>query len=239
LEQRWPTTLWIVRHGQCATRGAARDLDVPLTALGEEQAAALGRWFAAMPAGQRPSVVLSSPHRRARQTADGIAEAEGLESADVEVVVDERLRERELGMLEGMSSTVVRERHPEQDALRQRQGDFYYRPPGGESWCDLVLRLRSALDTISLHHAGQRVLLVSHETDVLCVRYLLECLTDEEILSISRAHPIANCAVTSYVRDELAPARMALERFNFVAPLMDAGTLVTRRADLNMDRSPH
>jgi broad specificity phosphatase PhoE len=39
-------------------------------------------------------------------------------------------------------------------------GKFYYRPPGGESWCDVILRLRGALDTMSLHHAGRRVLLL-------------------------------------------------------------------------------
>src|SRR5437868_409345 len=81
---RWPATLWIVRHGQSAgnvARDAAmsagldrialdvRDVDVPLSQLGETQAAALGAWFAAMPEDERPEAVLTSPYLRARQTA--------------------------------------------------------------------------------------------------------------------------------------------------------------------------
>src|SRR5438874_11122860 len=71
-EQKWPQTLWIVRHGQSAgnvARDAAeaaglrvidiaeRDVDVPLSALGERQARALGEWFGAMPAELQPDVV--------------------------------------------------------------------------------------------------------------------------------------------------------------------------------------
>ena len=83
LEQKWPQTLWIVRHGQSAgnvARDAAevgglatidiadRDVDVPLSPLGEQQADALGDWFAALPPGRQPEIVLSSPYVRACQT---------------------------------------------------------------------------------------------------------------------------------------------------------------------------
>src|SRR6476661_3383494 len=94
----WPDSLWIVRHGQSAgnvARDAAeaaalevialeeRDVDVPLSPLGEKQAAALGRWFAAMPANERPNAVLASTYRRARDTARIIADASGLASPEV------------------------------------------------------------------------------------------------------------------------------------------------------------
>ena len=61
MQQRWPERLWIVRHGESAgnvARDAAqaaglariavegRDVDVPLSRLGEVQSTALGRWFA-------------------------------------------------------------------------------------------------------------------------------------------------------------------------------------------------
>ena len=86
LEQKWPQTLWIVRHGQSAgnvARDAAesarlhlidiaeRDVDVPLSRLGEQQADALGRWFAALRADERPEIVLSSPYVRAAPRARG------------------------------------------------------------------------------------------------------------------------------------------------------------------------
>ena len=71
---RWPSVLWVVRHGQSAgnvardlatERGLARialtgrDVDVPLSVLGREQARALGRWFASSHEDGRPEVVLS------------------------------------------------------------------------------------------------------------------------------------------------------------------------------------
>jgi broad specificity phosphatase PhoE len=111
-EQKWPDVLWIVRHGESAgnvARDAAdaarlpridiatRDVDVPLSALGERQARALGRWFGALGDGERPTVVLSSPYVRARHTADIIRETAGLHLDDLTFVTDERLREKEFG----------------------------------------------------------------------------------------------------------------------------------------------
>ncbi len=91
-EQTWPDVLWIVRHGESAgnvARDAAlkeglavidiplRDVDVPLSALGERQAAALGRWFEALPPNERPTVMLSSSYVRARRTAEILREIAG------------------------------------------------------------------------------------------------------------------------------------------------------------------
>jgi hypothetical protein len=77
------------------------------------------------------------------------------------------------------------------------------------------------------------VLVVAHQVIVLCLRYLLEELTEAEILAIDRAAEVANCGVTSYVRDSDAAARgrLRLEAYNFVAPLVEAGTPVTSRPD--------
>jgi len=168
--QRWPDTLWIVRHGESAgnvARDAAhragasrievpgRDVDVPLSPLGEEQSRSLGRWFGTMPEEARPEVVLCSPYRRARQTAGLIHEAGGLPVAPEDFVIDERLREKEFGVLDGLTTRGIRDVHPDQAEFRRLLGKFYHRPPGGESWCDVILRLRSALDTVSLHHGGR------------------------------------------------------------------------------------
>ena len=71
-------------------------------------------------------------------------------------------------------------------------------PPGGESWADVILRLRSALDTISLHHADRRVLIVCHQVVVLCLRYILEELDEAQILAIDKQADVVNCGICEY-----------------------------------------
>jgi broad specificity phosphatase PhoE len=248
MPQRWPERLWIVRHGESAgnvARDAAdaaglhlidiaeRDVEVPLSALGEEQSRALGRWFAGLPARERPNVVLTSPYLRARRTAALVESAGGLCADLSSFVVDERLREKEFGVLDRLTRPGIERRHPDQAEFRRILGKFYHRPPGGESWCDVILRLRSALDTISLHHSGCRVLIVGHQVVVLCLRYLLENMTEEEILKIDAEADVANCSVTEYGFDpgKGTGGELVLTRYNFVAPLEEAGAPVTSEPD--------
>ena len=251
MQQRWPSRLWIVRHGQSAGNVAAdaahsansaridiaeRDVDVPLSTQGTDQADAVGRWFAELPADTKPEIVLTSPYLRARQTAEYIRAAGGLASDAPLATVDERLRERELGILDRLTRAGVEELHPEQAAMRQRLGKFYHRPPSGESWCDVILRLRSALDTLAIHHAERRVLIVAHQVVVLCLRYLIEDMTEAEILAIDAAGDVANCSITEYVFDPRAAGigALALERYNFVAPVAEAGASITSEPDANV-----
>ncbi|WP_310347632.1 histidine phosphatase family protein [Methylobacterium sp. BE186] len=240
--------MWIVRHGESAgnvARNAAhgaglsrieiaeRDVDVALSSRGEQQALALGRWFAAMPSGERPEVVLTSPYLRAQGTAALIRRAGGLADGAGEPIIDERLREKELGILDRLTHAGVAELHPDQAEMRARLGKFYHRPPSGESWCDVILRLRSALDTVSLHHGGQRVLVVAHQVVVLCLRYLLETMTEAEILGIDAQAEVANCSVTEYAFTprEGTTGGLSLVRYNFVAPVARGGAPVTVEPD--------
>jgi broad specificity phosphatase PhoE len=244
--QRWPSKLWLVRHGESAgnvARDAAhaisseeidvkgRDVDVPLSSLGQRQATALGRWFTALPEADRPEIILSSPYLRARSTAEAVRTALN-PGYQADVITDERLREREFGILDRLTSFGIRQRHPELAAARQMMGKFYFRPPGGESWCDVILRLRTVLDTVSLHYSGKRVLIVSHQVVVLCFRYLIERLDESSILKIDAAGDVANCSVTEYALvKEGTAAALNLERYNFVAPLEEGGAPVTSAPD--------
>ncbi|EWY38522.1 phosphoglycerate mutase [Skermanella stibiiresistens SB22] len=248
MRQRWPQTLWIVRHGESAgnvARDAAdaagagridiaeRDVDVPLSRRGEDQSRALGDWFLELPEGERPDVVLTSPYLRARQTAEIIQASGGLHVDVADFVIDERLREKEFGVLDRLTRHGIQQEFPEQAEFRRFLGKFYHRPPAGESWCDVILRLRSALDTISLHHGERRVLVVGHQVVVLCLRYLLENMTEDQILAIDREGDVANCSLTEYgySPDIGKIGGMELRRYNFVAPLREAGAAVTAESD--------
>lgn len=248
-EQKWPNVLWIVRHGESAgnvARDAAeaaglplidietRDVDVPLSPLGEQQANALGKWFRQLPPEEQPTVVLTSPYLRARETARLALETAGLARDEVTFTTDERLREKEFGILDRLTRFGVQEKYPELADARSALGKFYFRPPGGESWCDVILRLRSVIDTLTRDHRGERVLIVSHQVVVNCFRYLLERMSEEQILAIDRAKEIANCSVTSY---EFNPrlgrrGKLELQLYNFVAPLEEAGAPVTTKPDV-------
>jgi broad specificity phosphatase PhoE len=247
MQHGWPERLWIVRHGESAgnvARAAAaaaglawidiadRDVDVDLSQLGERQARSLGRWFAELPPDERPEVIVASPYKRAHRTAQIMA-AQGGFDTDHQLLLDERLREKEFGILDRLTTSGIRERHPEQAEFRRILGKFYHRPPGGESWCDAILRLRSALDTIGIRHAGRRVLVVSHQVVVLCMRYLVENMTEEEILAIDREGDVANCGLTEYRFDPGIgkDGGLRLERYNFTAPLEEEGTPVTSEPD--------
>ena len=248
MASRWPERLWIVRHGESAGNvarelaeagklaridNAHRDVDVPLSPRGEAQACALGHWVSQLPQLERPQVVLTSPYRRALHTADIIRDCGGFSPEARRPTPDERLREKEFGILDRLTRNGVAEHFPDQAEFRGLLGKFYHRPPGGESWCDVILRLRSALDALSLHHAGQRVLIVSHQVVVLCLRYILEEMTEEQILDVDRAGDVANCSVTEYRLDlsEGPNGCLKLHRYNFTAPLRDEGAPVTTEPD--------
>jgi broad specificity phosphatase PhoE len=248
----WPRTLWIVRHGQSAGNVARdlaeaagahvidiaeRDIDVPLSALGERQAQALGQWFGQLPAHERPEVVLTSPYVRARQTTKLLMDAAGLDPAQVRLRVDERLREKEFGILDRLTVAGIRALHPELAAQRRHVGKFYFRPPGGESWCDVILRLRSALEMVTREHARQRVLVVAHQVIVNCLRYLVDGLDEAQILDLDRQGDVPNCGVTSWRLDDDADCLRG-DLVHFVAPLREAGEPVTTEPDVQVAANP-
>ena len=247
--QRWPARLWLVRHGESAGNVASRmavswgeqrvdiaerDVDVPLSETGVSQSRALAKWFAGMAGSERPDVLLTSPYLRARQTADLIRAGGGLVDTAVAAIADERLREREFGILDRLTPSGVEQLHPEQAEMRRVIGKFYHRPPGGESWCDVILRLRSIRDTLSLYYPARRVLIVAHEVVVLCFRYLAEDMDEAKILEIDRQGDVVNCGVTEYVSDPAPRAdahRLQLTRYNFTAPLEREGAPLTSAKD--------
>jgi len=241
-----PATLWLVRHGESAGNVAradaeaagattidipGRDVDVPLSELGERQAQALGQWFGKQPREQQPTLLMSSPYARAWQTSKLVLASARLENTPLSL--DERLREKEFGSLNRLTHAGILATFPEEARRRSEIGKFYYRPPGGESWCDVLLRLRSLFDQLQLRHAGQRVLIVAHEVVVTCFRYLIENLDEQRLLGIDSQGDVANCALTTYeATNEEGREAFALRQYNFIEHLADAGASVTATPDL-------
>nr|WP_275585943.1 histidine phosphatase family protein [Geodermatophilus sabuli] len=202
-----------------------RDPDVPLSETGRGQAEALGRHLAELPEEERPTAVLSSPFARALTTAR-LATA-GL---DVRVRTDERLRERDFGAFDGMTGTGIREQFPDEAKRRDLLGKFYYRPPGGESWADVALRIRSLLATEALRHDCERLLVVAHQAVIMVFRYVLEELTEQELLAVDREQQVANASLTRYEMN--AAGDLELADFNAVTHLVARDEDVTEEPDV-------
>jgi broad specificity phosphatase PhoE len=208
--RRGPAELVLVRHGESVGNLAdteardadaerlelsARDADVELSPNGEEQARTLGRWVGGLADGDRPDLVVSSPYRRAADTA-----RTALEGLGAEVVLDERLRERDLGLFDGLTGKGIRARYPDEAERRSHVGKFYYQPPSGESWADVVLRVRSLLSDLREGYDGHRVWLFTHQAVIMSFRYALEGLDERELLDIDRSIAIPNASITRYER---------------------------------------
>lgn len=204
----------------------ARDADVNLSGTGQDQAKALGAALARIAEDLRPDAVVSSPYARARQTAEIATEAAGW---PIKVRTDERLRDRELGILDRLTRRGVENRFPEEAERREWLGKMYYRPPGGESWADVALRLRSVLDELNNLGTGHRVMLVCHDAVILLFRYVLEGMTERELLDLAASTSVLNASLTRYVRPS-GEGPWTLESFNVADHLTEQGVTVTEHA---------
>ncbi len=149
------TELRFIRHGETDWNRQNRfqgQIDVPLNAAGLAQAQRLAGRLAAEP----PALLLSSDLQRARQTAEPLAAAWGLQPMLVP-----GLREQSFGMLEGLDVPSIQRQHPDlwQQWLVQR-ADFSL--PGGESTRQFHSRVLQAVENLVAEHAGQRLVLVTH-----------------------------------------------------------------------------
>ncbi|SDT61970.1 histidine phosphatase family protein [Actinoplanes derwentensis] len=236
--------LILVRHGQSLANVAfpaadaeglleaavsGPDAEIPLTGLGEEQAAAVGRWLAGLPAERRPEVVITSPYLRARETwriaaetaretTRTTAEAPGL--ALPEPRTDDRLVDRLMGDLELLTRAAVRARFPEEPARRAAAGEFEYVPPGGESFADIAVRLKSFLDDLHADHPGRRVVVVAHDAVVLMMRAVVGQLSWDDVLAVEReSGSVRNASISVFVS---GPRGLTLDRYNTVDHLPPA-----------------
>ena len=149
------TTLFLVRHGETAWNVEGRiqgHLDIPLNDIGLAQAAAVGRRLA----GERFDAIYSSDLIRAYRTASPV-----VADPDKDIVRDPRLRERHLGVLQGLTGEEAIGRQPSAwKALKAR--DPAMALEGGESLGEFARRIVDFIREAVQIHAGGRVLIVTH-----------------------------------------------------------------------------
>jgi broad specificity phosphatase PhoE/ribonuclease HI len=161
-----PTRLVLVRHGatnhSAQWRFSGRN-ELPLDAAGERQAAALAkRNFGDVAA------IVSSPLRRARQTAAAIATPLGLD-----VLIEDGFAEVDFGGWEGL--TMAEARVQDAAAVDAWLGSVDVAPPNGESFAALGRRVRTARESVIAAHPASVVVVVTHVTPIkTLVRFALD-----------------------------------------------------------------
>ncbi|MGW3266996.1 bifunctional RNase H/acid phosphatase [Streptomyces sp. NPDC001056] len=157
-----PATLVLLRHGETPLTPQKRfsgsgGTNPPLSEVGREQAHRVAEALA-----ERGTVqaVLASPLTRTRETAEIVAAR-----LNLDVVVEEGLRETDFGAWEGLTFGEVRDRYP--DDLNAWLADPAARPTGGgESFAETAVRVAATKDELVTAHAGRTVLLVTHVTPI-------------------------------------------------------------------------
>ena len=194
-----PTRLLLLRHGQTplsVERRYSGRGNPQLTEVGLAQAAA-----AAARLGGRGGVaaVVSSPLGRARQTAQAAADALGLP-----LTVHEGLTETDFGAWEGLTFREASERDP--DLHRAWLGDTSIRPPGGESFDEVRVRIEEVRADLIREYPGRNVLVVSHVTPI---KTLLQLALDSGPSLLYRLHlDLASLSIAEFYPDGGASVRL-------------------------------
>lgn len=202
----------LIRHESLFV--SAGDHDTPLTEAGERQSEATGAELAGRV--PLPDVVFVSPYLRTRQTFECFLRV-WPKLAEVMIVEEERLREQEHGLsLLYNDWRIFQVLHPDQDALRNRQGPYWYRYPQGENVPDVRERLRSWLGTITRDYRGKNVLAVTHHLSILSLRANLERFGAAQFIHLDEREKPVNCGVTIYRGDADAgvDGKLLLDLYN-------------------------
>jgi len=149
------TEIILIRHGETEWNSQKRmqgHSNSDLSSVGQAQIQALGQWMKNVPF----DLIYSSDSLRAKQTAEAITQFSGHK-----LKIDLRLREKNLGVFEGLTSEEARERHPEVFRLFKTAGSKYVIDEG-ESTQQLQDRALEIVDEIRIKHLEERVLLVTH-----------------------------------------------------------------------------
>jgi 2,3-bisphosphoglycerate-dependent phosphoglycerate mutase len=149
------TQVIIVRHGETEWNIKSirqGNLDSRLTEKGMAQAKALAQRLAR----ESFTALYSSDLGRAVQTAQEISSVTGHE-----IVTDARLRERHLGIFQGLNGEEIKTKHPEEYKLHRSLGPNYV-IPGGESTRQQVERNVAFLNDLAIKHRGEQVVVVTH-----------------------------------------------------------------------------
>lgn len=172
--------LYVTRHGETefnVLHKISGTTDVELTDKGKEQAAKLAELLA----DKNIDLIISSPMKRAQDTARAIAQ-----KCNVDILIDERLKEQDYGIYEGMD--------PKTSEFQSDRRHFALRCPQGESKLQLAARAYALLDDIKDKYSDKTVLLVCHGGTCRVIHTYFHDMTNEEFFGFK----MDNCGIQEY-----------------------------------------
>ena len=194
----WPALLVMVRHGE--SEGNVRSVDeraayrmpthgYPLTEKGKEQARISGEYVRNR-FGEFDTRYVSY-YTRAKQTME-------LMYPNAKVYEDPRLAESQRGIWHTMTQEQVMQYFPGEMERKEREGYYHYRPPGGENWPDIELRIHSFLGTLTRDYEDKKVLMVVHGHWLLLFQRLIHHFSIDEAIQHYKDKIFENTSVTTY-----------------------------------------
>ncbi|CAB4706751.1 unannotated protein [freshwater metagenome] len=181
------TTIFLIRHGETPLTPFKKfSGDGPLNPELTQEGLAQAELVAKAVAKFNPEVIISSPLKRTKQTADALSRATGLP-----VNYDEAWRECSFGIWDGMSIDEVKEKYPAD--YHAWVSSTAVAPPEGESYDSVAIRIDEALEQIIAMYPGQRVAVVSHNGTIKTAAKLAIGAPADSIFHID----ISPCSITT------------------------------------------
>jgi ribonuclease H / adenosylcobalamin/alpha-ribazole phosphatase len=205
LSSEVPTTLYLIRHGETPLTpfkkfSGSGGSDPELTEEGHRQAVLVAKEIEKL----QPDLVISSPMKRARQTAEQIKKSTGLES-----IIDETWIEGSFGLWDELTIFEVAEKFPTEYAKWLSSAS--YPPPGGESYDECMSRARLGIESAVAEYPGKRIAVVTHNGIIKTSVAIALSTHAESIFNVD----IAPCSITTisiWPSDGLIALRSANER---------------------------
>lgn len=181
------TTIFLIRHGETPLTPQKKfSGDGPLNPELTEQGLAQAELVATAVSKLNPEILISSPLKRTRQTADAISRVTGLP-----VNYDAAWLECSFGIWDGMSIDEVKARYPAD--YHSWISSTAFAPPQGESYDEVAERIDEALEAILAMYPGQRVAVVTHNGTIKTAAKLVIGAQNDSIFHID----VSPCSITT------------------------------------------
>lgn len=212
----WPKQLVLVRHAE--SEGNTLSVDerakfdksthsYGLTEKGKLQAKLTGDYLKAQYG--TFDTYYTSYYQRSRDTMS-------LMYPGMKVYEDPRLAEAQRGIYHFLTHEQIKEKYPEELERKSREGLYHYRPPSGENWPDVELRIHSFLTTLNRDQEDQKVLVVVHGHWMTLLQRLIHHHSIEESVERFKKGVVKNASVTIYNKTVLnGKDRLSLMVDNF------------------------